>query len=829
MSAPDLAPHAERIARALLGEPNGDLTTKRQLRFGSKGSLAVELVGQRAGRWYDHEQEVGGGLVELVRRERHCETREAFAWLRSMGIGDDQRTPRYTVTGRWVYRDRAGQPVYRVVRRDAPGRPKTIHQERYDPTTGAYTGAKGCMAGVRLVPYRLPEWLDADGVILVAEGEAKADALFELGYRATCNPGGAGKFSKGFSQYFADRDVLLFPDNDNAGRDHVRKIAEILQPVARSLKVVELPGLPPKGDIVDWRAAGGTVEELRRLIEAAPDIKGTRADHEVDAEAGATLLDEVEAFLSRFVAYPSRAALTAHILWCAHSHAMAAWESTPRIAFLSPEPASGKTRSLEAMAPLVPRPVEAINVTPAYLFRKVDAEEGAPTILFDEIDTVFGPKAKDNEEIRALLNAGHRKGATAGRCVVHGKQVMTEEIGCYCAVALAGLGWLPDTIMTRSILIRMRRRAPTEIVEAWRDRLHRPAGEAIGQRLAKWAAALRSPAASPDGRRCPTASRIGTPTCGNRCSLSPMSPAAAGRRGRAALRWSWSSRRAPPTVPASASACWPICAECSASGARCGPPTSWPRWLRSMMRPGATSRESRSIARALSKRLREYGVERREIRIGTRNSKGYARADLHDAWQRYLPSAEKSATSATSATTSPDPAETLESAVADKPESSATMSPTSATTRLSATTSATPNPAETLSFWPGVAGVADVADLRPNGAHRSAAPTAASRSTPPRPAIPRPAAASTCTTHVSMNGANHERPRTPGEAPRAGDVRRRARNARASPAAAEISRRWSADTAGAQKSQVSFRTAAPTHRGRPANAQRLVGVRQPGG
>ena len=130
------------------------------------------------------------------------------------------------------------------------------------------------------------------------------------------------------------------------------------------------------------------------------------------------LLGDAFDFLGRFVAYPSEAARVAHALWIAHTHLMDAWESTPRIAFLSPEPASGKTRALEVTELLVPRPVEAVNVTPAYLFRKVGDEAGAPTILFDEIDTVFGPKAKDNEEIRGLLNAGHRRGAVAGRCVV---------------------------------------------------------------------------------------------------------------------------------------------------------------------------------------------------------------------------------------------------------------------------------------------------------------------------------------------------------------------------------------------------------------------------
>jgi hypothetical protein len=67
--------------------------------------------------------------------------------------------------------------------------------------------------------------------------------------------------------------------------------------------------------------------------------------------------------------------------------------------------------------------------------------------LYDEIDTVFGPKARENEELRGLLNAGYRKGAVAGRCVVRGNNVETEEIQAYAPVAIAGLGWLPDTIL----------------------------------------------------------------------------------------------------------------------------------------------------------------------------------------------------------------------------------------------------------------------------------------------------------------------------------------------------------------------------------------------
>jgi hypothetical protein len=115
------------------------------------------------------------------------------------------------------------------------------------------------------------------------------------------------------------------------------------------------------------------------------------------------------------------------------------------------------TRALKVSELLVPRPVEAVNVSPAYLFRKVASEAGRPIILYDEVDTVFEPKAKDNEEICGLLNAGHRRGAVAGRCVVRGKLVETEELPAYCAVALAGIGDLPDTILTRSVIVRMRR------------------------------------------------------------------------------------------------------------------------------------------------------------------------------------------------------------------------------------------------------------------------------------------------------------------------------------------------------------------------------------
>ena len=106
------------------------------------------------------------------------------------------------------------------------------------------------------------------------------------------------------------------------------------------------------------------------------------------------------------------------------------------------------------------------------------------TLLCDEIDTIFGPKAREHEDVRGLLNAGHRKGAVAGRCIVRGKTVETVEFPAYAAVALAGLGALPATILSRSIVIHMRRRASHEAVEPFRRRIEEPTGHTLRDELA---------------------------------------------------------------------------------------------------------------------------------------------------------------------------------------------------------------------------------------------------------------------------------------------------------------------------------------------------------
>jgi len=350
----------------------------------------------------------------------------------------------------------------------------------------------------------------------------------------------------------------------------------------------------------------------------------------------AELLDDIETFLGRFVVYPSVHARRAHALWIGHSHLMDCWESTPRIAFLSPEPGSGKSRALEVTEPLVPRPVHAVNTTSAYLFRKVSDPDGPPTILYDEIDTVFGPKAKENEDIRGMLNAGHRKGATAGRCVVRGKEVFTEELPAYCAVMLAGLDDLPDTIMSRSVVSRMRRRAADEQIEPWRPRVNGPDAKKLYDRLVNWSKSAREHLSGdfwpdmPDGVEDRDAD---------------VWEALLAVADLAGDEWAKKARVTAVTLV-------------TASKRR--PPSIGVLLLRDIKKvfdnqdklptddiinglveipesPWGTIRKGEPIDdRGLATRLRKYGITSKALRDGESVFKGYARAQFMDSWKRYV-------------------------------------------------------------------------------------------------------------------------------------------------------------------------------------------------
>lgn len=194
------------------------------------------------------------------------------------------------------------------------------------------------------------------------------------------------------------------------------------------------------------------------------------------------VLDRAVAFIDRFVAFTSVHQLHALVLWVAHTHAISAAESTPRLALQSAEKQSGKTRALEVLELLVREPRQVVNMSEAALFRSVDAS--SPTILWDEVDAIFGPKARDREDLRAMLNAGYRRGARVERIIGEGGKMQVKAFDVFCPVALAGIGQLPDTVQDRAIVIRLRRRRDDEPVEKLRRRRIEPEATELRRELA---------------------------------------------------------------------------------------------------------------------------------------------------------------------------------------------------------------------------------------------------------------------------------------------------------------------------------------------------------
>ena len=158
------------------------------------------------------------------------------------------------------YTDADGKVLYQVVRK----RGKKFSQRRPSGNGGFAWG----LGDIGPVPYRLPR-VKASQFAAVVEGEKDVLTLEGIGLVATCNNGGAGNFKPELAPHFTGKDVAIFPDNDDPGRKHALLVASLLSPVAKSVKIVELPGLPAKGDVTDFVYGGGTIDSIRELYRKA--------------------------------------------------------------------------------------------------------------------------------------------------------------------------------------------------------------------------------------------------------------------------------------------------------------------------------------------------------------------------------------------------------------------------------------------------------------------------------------------------------------------------------------------------------------------------------
>jgi len=366
------------------------------------------------------------------------------------------------------------------------------------------------------LPYRLPELIEAmasEKAVLIVEGEKDCDNLARIGVTATCNAGGAGKWTPDHAKYLREADVVIIPDNDERGRKHVAVVRGTLSGVATRVRVLELPGLAEKGDVSDWLAAGGTAEVLYELIESSaqdvtnvvvpiaertgttpPERDERRRDDDAESRIkahwmvepwpegvdGAELLDAIAAQVSRYMVLPKHAAETI-ALFVLHAWTAASADVSPFLLLVSPTKRCGKTTLMAILLYLTPHSVLASNISPAAVYHFIENED--PTLLIDEADSFI----KDNEPMRNVLNSGHtRTGAVVIRMEGEGKNMRPRAYSTWCPKVIACIQQLADTLMDRGVKVLLRRKQKGEGCERLR---HRDNDEfaSLRRKAARWA------------------------------------------------------------------------------------------------------------------------------------------------------------------------------------------------------------------------------------------------------------------------------------------------------------------------------------------------------
>jgi hypothetical protein len=273
--------------------------------------------------------------------------------------------------------------------------------------------------------------------------------------------------------------VLVF-DSDEPGRTAARQVAGDLVPVAAEVRVLDLD--PTRSDGYDLTDYLGMLREERLTPEQQRSLLETRAPRAplVEPERGFEALGQVVSFLRRYVVLTAEQA-DAIALWVVHTHAFEAAEATPYLAITSAEKESGKTRLLETLELLVAKPWLTGRATPAVLTQKIDAEE--PTLLLDESDAAFGGEKEYAEVLRGILNTGYRRGGKTSVAVATGRDFSYRDLSTFSPKAIAGIGKLPDTVQSRSIPIRLKRKASEERVERFRRRHVEAAAAPVRERV----------------------------------------------------------------------------------------------------------------------------------------------------------------------------------------------------------------------------------------------------------------------------------------------------------------------------------------------------------
>ncbi|AXG79248.1 DUF3631 domain-containing protein [Streptomyces paludis] len=379
-----------------------------------------------------------------------------------------------------------------------------------------------------------------------------------------------------------------------------------------------------------------------RPVEPGPPVDGPDP---APASEGEQVLADLRAQIRRYVVLPNEEAFTAVTLWVAATHLQTAWQHAPRLAVVGPAKRCGKSRLLDVITETVHDPLITVNASAAAVFRSITATP--PTLLVDEADTLFGSAkvAEKNEEMRGLLNAGHQRNRPTLR--VSGPNHEVAKFPTFAMAALAGIGDLPDTIMDRSVVIRMRRRRPGEKVAEFRTVRDTPSLHALRDRLLAWLTPLHTeameltPAMPVEDRAADTwqplvaiADLGGGPWPGlARAACLAMTQHEAqqdqdtsglGIRLLLDIRRAFTAEGNPPVIRTSR----------LLDILNKDDETPWPEYTANGLTP-----------RGLQLLLRDYGISSANRRFhGDVQAKGFTRLQFADSWARYCPESTPTAT-----------------------------------------------------------------------------------------------------------------------------------------------------------------------------------------
>jgi putative DNA primase/helicase len=367
----------------------------------------------------------------------------------------------------------------------------------------------------------------------------------------------------------------------------------------------------------------------RREESRAKEAEGFCADTEPCSEPIdlAELLEQVRATIQRFIVCPPATA-TAATLWIAFTWVIEHVQVAPLAIITAPEKRCGKTQRLELIGRLSKRPLSASNISPAAVFRVIEAQ--SPTLLIDEADTFF----RTNEELRGIINSGHTKtSAYVSRTV--GDDHEPKSFSTWGAKAIAGIGKMAETVMDRAIILSLRRKLPNEKVDRLRY-VERDQLEMLAGKLARFG----EDHGATIGRARP--SLPGALNDRAQDNWEPLLAIADLARGN----WPSEARAAALAISGDGEGDLSTNEELLSDirdifladgGDRISMADLLERLCADDTAPWATWSHGRSISvRQLGKKLADFGVIARSMRVSGRVQKGFERSQFEDAWRRYL-------------------------------------------------------------------------------------------------------------------------------------------------------------------------------------------------